>query len=194
MSLKSKLLFPVVVIALLALATSAKAVILGPNSSAAPTGLTVGAITPINDTGVQPYTAVGGSPYGYYEEVVWSDPLNTFCTGCYDFLYQVTNTLGDPDNVTRISTSSFAGFSTDVRVVRELHTDGRNSCYGGQEPRSGWRQSRRLQFPAGHWTKLARSGHEHLGIDYRDQCEILYNGVVVGARRGNIYMYNLFCA
>jgi hypothetical protein len=47
-----------------------------------------------------------------YSEWVYSDPGNTWCAGCLDFVYQFTN-LG-PDINARFTMSSFTGFNLDV--------------------------------------------------------------------------------
>ena len=47
-----------------------------------------------------------------YQQAVLSDPLNTWCAGCLDFVYQFT-VLG-PDPNQRFSMSSFQGFLLDV--------------------------------------------------------------------------------
>jgi len=47
-----------------------------------------------------------------YSEWVFSDPTNTWCAGCLDFVYQFTNNGGDANE--RFSMSSFAGFLIDV--------------------------------------------------------------------------------
>ncbi len=45
---------------------------------------------------------------------VLSDPSNTFCAGCLDFVYQVTDESGSTDAIARITAISFTGFETDV--------------------------------------------------------------------------------
>ena len=47
-----------------------------------------------------------------YMQWVYADPLNTWCAGCYDFVYQF-HVLG-PDPNQRFSMSSFQGFLLDV--------------------------------------------------------------------------------
>ncbi|MGH9583043.1 MAG: PEP-CTERM sorting domain-containing protein [Bryobacteraceae bacterium] len=47
-----------------------------------------------------------------YNAYVAADQNNTFCAGCLDFAYVVTNT--GTDNIDLISTGSFAGWKTDV--------------------------------------------------------------------------------
>jgi hypothetical protein len=47
-----------------------------------------------------------------YTQTVLSDPFNTWCTGCLDFIYVFTN--HGPDVNERYSMSSFQGFLLDV--------------------------------------------------------------------------------
>jgi hypothetical protein len=47
-----------------------------------------------------------------YSEWVRSDPGNTWCSGCLDFIYQFTNLGGDSNE--RFSMYNFAGFLVDV--------------------------------------------------------------------------------
>jgi hypothetical protein len=47
-----------------------------------------------------------------YTAWVFSDPNNTWCSGCLDFVYEFTNNGLDPNE--RYSMSSFAGFNVDV--------------------------------------------------------------------------------
>ncbi len=47
-----------------------------------------------------------------YSQWVFSDPINTWCSNCLDFVYQFTD-LG-PGSNKRFEMSSFAGFNTDV--------------------------------------------------------------------------------
>lgn len=47
-----------------------------------------------------------------YTQWVFSDPGNTFCTGCLDFVYQFTN--NGPDVIERFTAFNFAGFSVDA--------------------------------------------------------------------------------
>ena len=47
-----------------------------------------------------------------YSQVVYSDPFNTWCAGCLDFVYTFTD--HGPDPLERFSMSSFAGFLIDV--------------------------------------------------------------------------------
>ncbi len=47
-----------------------------------------------------------------YSEWVYSDPTNTWCAGCLDFVYQFTN--NGPDSNERFSMYNFSGFMLDV--------------------------------------------------------------------------------
>lgn len=57
-----------------------------------------------------------------YTENVYSDPSNTWCTGCLDFVYQFTN--NGPDSNERYTMSNFAGFLVDVGT----------NPFGGHDP------------------------------------------------------------
>ena len=48
-----------------------------------------------------------------YTESVYADQSNLFCAGCLDFVINLTatNASGSNDNIERVTTSSFAGFS-----------------------------------------------------------------------------------
>lgn len=45
---------------------------------------------------------------------VYSDPSNTFCAGCLDFFYQVTNSGGSTDDIGRVTAFNFTGFQVDA--------------------------------------------------------------------------------
>ena len=47
-----------------------------------------------------------------YTQWVYSDPTNSWCVGCLDFVYQFTNNGPDPNE--RYSMYNFAGFKADV--------------------------------------------------------------------------------
>ena len=47
-----------------------------------------------------------------YNQWVYSDPGNTFCAGCLDFVYRFTN--NGPDDLERFTGYSFAGFRVDA--------------------------------------------------------------------------------
>jgi hypothetical protein len=47
-----------------------------------------------------------------YTQWVYADPNNTFCAGCLDFVYQLTN--NGPDLLERFSMYNFAGFRVDA--------------------------------------------------------------------------------
>ena len=80
--------------------------------------------TVVADTGVQAYSfTVGGFTIsGQYESQVYSDPGNSFCAGCLDFLYAVSSTGNDA--IYALSASSFVGFLTDVGWANNLVVGG----------------------------------------------------------------------
>ena len=45
---------------------------------------------------------------------VYSDPSNTFCPGCLDFVYQVTNSGGSTDDIGRVTAFSYTGSQVDA--------------------------------------------------------------------------------
>jgi len=45
---------------------------------------------------------------------VYSDPSNTFCAGCLDFVYQVSNASSSTDGVGRVTAFNFAGWDVDA--------------------------------------------------------------------------------
>jgi hypothetical protein len=47
-----------------------------------------------------------------YTQWVYSDPTNTWCAGCLDFVYQFTNNAGDAN--ARFTMYNFAGFLVDA--------------------------------------------------------------------------------
>lgn len=47
---------------------------------------------------------------------VYSDPGNTFCAGCLDFVYQVINSNTSTDNIGRVTGFNFGGAQTDVGI------------------------------------------------------------------------------
>lgn len=49
-----------------------------------------------------------------FDAAVYSDPLNTFCAGCLDFVYQVNNSAGSTDDVGRVTAFNFTGFAVDA--------------------------------------------------------------------------------
>lgn len=72
--------------------------------------------TSIADSGVQSVTVLGYTAYA--ETVVYSDPSNTYCSGCLDFLFYVgTPSTSIGGGISQVTDSSFAGFNTDVGYV-----------------------------------------------------------------------------
>src|SRR5579862_6272509 len=45
---------------------------------------------------------------------VYLDPSNTFCAGCLDFVYQVSNSGGSTDDIGRVTAFNFTGFMVDA--------------------------------------------------------------------------------
>jgi hypothetical protein len=102
---------PVKLVCLLAMALLvplAQASILGNGGSVPP--------SPLFPTGTQVAftsgTMTSPKTNDSYTQWVYSDPTNTWCAGCLDFVYQFTNNGGDPN--ARFTMSNFAGFSADV--------------------------------------------------------------------------------
>jgi PEP-CTERM motif-containing protein len=101
----SKLL---VLLAFTLLLPCAQASILGNGSSVPPSPLFPGGSLVATASGT--ITTVTFSTD--YMQWVFSDPLNSWCVGCLDFVYQFTN--HGPDVNQRYSMSSFQGFFLDV--------------------------------------------------------------------------------
>lgn len=60
-------------------------------------------------------TTWGVAPFsGNAYEQVESDPTNVFCSGCLDFLFQVSNNAGSAQNITRIVETGFSAYNVDV--------------------------------------------------------------------------------
>src|SRR5581483_9094638 len=55
-----------------------------------------------------------GSFTATYTENIYSDPSNSYCAGCLDWVIEVSNSSSSSDSIERITASSFKGFSTDV--------------------------------------------------------------------------------
>ena len=45
---------------------------------------------------------------------VYTDPSNTFCAGCLDFVFQISNSANSTDGIGRVTAFDFAGFSVDA--------------------------------------------------------------------------------
>jgi hypothetical protein len=54
-----------------------------------------------------PYTSQTGAVSGTLTEAVYSNPHNTYCSGCLDFLLQVTNSGNSTASIVRASVSDF---------------------------------------------------------------------------------------
>jgi hypothetical protein len=109
-------------IGLVASIPSAKATILAPGGFGAPDALTeLGTL--IATTGVQPWLLTDATgenrAAGTYQARVYSgNPTNPF--GGLDFLFQFSNAAASLDTIRRATTSSFAGWLTDVGTALNL--------------------------------------------------------------------------
>jgi hypothetical protein len=107
----------VVAVAALLLASPAKADILTPGSSGFPDLLAPGG-TLVGDTGVLTWSSATMS--GLARSEVYSDPGNTFCAGCLDFVFAILMDPNSPDSMERLTDSSFKGFQTDVGIATTI--------------------------------------------------------------------------
>lgn len=92
----------------LSLTAISQASILGVGGTAPPTPLTPGGtlLASLSGTILTPTFSAD------YTTWVYSDPNNSWCSGCLDFVYEFTNNGPHPNQ--RYSMSSFAGFSVDA--------------------------------------------------------------------------------
>lgn len=97
-----------IVLALTLLLPSAQASILSVGSTIPPSPLFPGGTLVATASG----TIATPTFVTDYWQWVYSDPLNSWCAGCYDFVYQFKVIGPDPNE--RFSMSSFAGFNLDV--------------------------------------------------------------------------------
>lgn len=109
--------FGLLAVAVLVLAVPAKADIVTPGSTGTPDLFTV-PFNVIADTGTLDWSAATMS--GQAETLVVSDPGNTFCAGCLDFLFAVFINTTSTDGAERITLSSFTGFQTDVGIASNI--------------------------------------------------------------------------
>lgn len=58
--------------------------------------------------------SINGTFTATLNTAVYSDPGNTFCAGCLDFVYQVVNSSSSPDNLGRVTVNSFKGWEVDA--------------------------------------------------------------------------------
>jgi hypothetical protein len=86
----------------------AHASILGNGDTAPPSFLFPGGNLDISTSG----TITAPTFTASYTEWVYSDPNNTFCTGCLDFVFQFTN--NGPELLERFSMDNYVGFRVDV--------------------------------------------------------------------------------
>jgi hypothetical protein len=97
------------------LASVGSATVLSPGTSgAAPDSFSSAGWTLLATTGTQALSS--GTFTASATAWVYSDTANAFCSGCLDFVYQVTRSAGT-DTIERITAGSFTGFSTDVGSV-----------------------------------------------------------------------------
>jgi hypothetical protein len=108
------------------MAPSVKANTLGPAGSGPPDSFTLGYSSCPGPSGGAPCgplrtvlastrAAWGVAPFsGSAYEQVESDPSNFFCSGCLDFLFQVSNDGSSTQNITRIEETGFSAYQTDV--------------------------------------------------------------------------------
>ena len=108
--------------AALALVPSAWADTIAPGGSGSPDVFTFNpALTPL--TFIDPSFGSGGFA-GDAESLVFSDPSNTFCSGCLDFVFLLAGTVtvgnngaqAQPFTISQVTDSSFAGFNTDIGI------------------------------------------------------------------------------
>ena len=92
----------------LSLTALSQASVLGVGGTAPPTPLTPAGPVLATTSG----TIVTPTFSADYTAWVYADPLNVWCTGCLDFVYQFTNNGPHPNQ--RYSMSSFAGFNVDA--------------------------------------------------------------------------------
>lgn len=109
---KTSRLMPLVVcVMLVALAPLAQANLLPPGDTVSPdTFAAISGPTLATNSG----TITAGTFTGSFTTSVISDPLNVFCAGCLDFVYQFTNS--GPDDNGRYSMGFFTGWMTDVGI------------------------------------------------------------------------------
>jgi hypothetical protein len=69
-------------------------------------------LTELADTGIQPFSFDGMN--GNYEEVVVSDPANTFCAGCLDFALAVFLGADEPFGISTVRLGIWGNSTTDV--------------------------------------------------------------------------------
>ena len=114
-----RLIAAMAVLALVLLASApAKADNIGIGGSGVPDVFTTSLGTLVADTGVLAWTAATFS--GLAETQVYSDPNNTFCPGCLDFIFAVSDSAGSADSVQRVTDTPFGTWLTDVGYTTTL--------------------------------------------------------------------------
>lgn len=97
--------------AALFLASPAMADIVTPGTTGSPSFLIpTGAL--LADTGILAWNSATMSGLG--EAQVLSDPTNTFCNGCLDFVFTISIDTTSTDAMERVTDRLFTGFQTDV--------------------------------------------------------------------------------
>lgn len=105
-------------VALIAAAPLLHASILNNGGSVPPSPLTPGGVLEAMTSG----TITTGTFSTNYTEWVYSDPNNTWCNGCLDFVFQYKN--NGPDILGRFTMYNFAGYNLDVGTAP----------FGGHDP------------------------------------------------------------
>jgi hypothetical protein len=92
---------------------------------------------------------------------VYTDPSNTFCAGCLDFVYQVSNSGGSTDGIGRVTAFNFTGFMVDAGY----------SVAG--EPAGGG-----TAFPTGTWAPglVDRNSADTVGFQFADVATVIPPG------------------
>jgi hypothetical protein len=96
-------------------AASAYAVACANGSTCAAAALTVGPTATVVATTSGMMSAPGSFTVSY-KESVFADPTNEYCSGCLDWVLQVTNHSGSVDTIQRLNISHFGGFIVDIGV------------------------------------------------------------------------------
>jgi hypothetical protein len=65
---------------------------------------------------------------------VYSDPGNTYCAGCFDFVYQIGNSSSSHDVIGRVTATDFTGWMTNVGFVANGSSLGHSFVDGLEMP------------------------------------------------------------
>ena len=102
-------------LALLCFCIVPQASIITPGPGAFPPDIfTMAGATFVGGLTTGPITSTNGALTVTVNTAVYSDPTNAFCVGCYDFVYQISNSASSPDSVGRVTGVDFTSFQTDV--------------------------------------------------------------------------------